>query len=231
MDISMHFLIRKCRKDPLIFFRIFKLCREVKPDIIHSWGAMPSIYSFPIASILGIKFINAMIRNAPRKIKIFSKLWIISKITFPFSDISRSLLLLLVVLSAGKSDVSKPQGEVFLLACRLFWLPISFIFESRARLHANGWNFVWGIGDRADMAKEKPKIQVGLRPPPPEPTEIAAWINSGSDTRTSECLNVQHLNIRKLSSERGTVDSLNGLRFTLSLICTLAFLGFVLNEA
>lgn len=41
------------------------------------------------------------------------------------------------------------------------------------------------------MAKEKPKIQVGLRPPSPEPTEIAAWINSGSDTRTSECLNVQ----------------------------------------
>ena len=86
-DIRIHYLIRKWKKDPKILFKLYKLCKAFKPDIIHSWGSMPSVYAFPIAKILKIKFINAMISDAPLKLKVFSKAWIRSKLTFLFSDI------------------------------------------------------------------------------------------------------------------------------------------------
>lgn len=86
-DISVHYLIRNWRKDPRIFFKLYNLCKEFKPDIIHSWGSMPSVYAFPIAKLLRIKFINAMISDAPLRLKVFSKAWIRSKLTFPFSDV------------------------------------------------------------------------------------------------------------------------------------------------
>jgi glycosyltransferase involved in cell wall biosynthesis len=87
LEVKIHYLIRKNKKDPRIFFKLYKLCKEFKPDIIHSWGSMPSVYAFPIAKVLKIKFINAMISDAPLKLKVFSKTWIRSKLTFPFSDI------------------------------------------------------------------------------------------------------------------------------------------------
>lgn len=86
-DIRVHYLIRNWKKDPRIFFKLYKLCKEFKPDIIHSWGSMPSVYAFPIAKLLRIKFINAIISDAPLKLKIFGKAWTRSKLTFPFSDI------------------------------------------------------------------------------------------------------------------------------------------------
>lgn len=84
-DIKIHYLIRKRKKDPEIFLKLYKLCKKVKPDIIHSWGSMPSVYALPIAKMLKIKFINAMISDAPYKLSL--KALIRSKLTFPFSDV------------------------------------------------------------------------------------------------------------------------------------------------
>ncbi|MFC1671457.1 hypothetical protein ACFL20_13780, partial [Spirochaetota bacterium] len=86
LNIKLHFLIRKCKKDPSIFIKLYNLCKKSKPQIIQSFGAMESFYAMPVAIILNIKFINAMIKDAPSKLKSFSKVWIISKLTFPFSD-------------------------------------------------------------------------------------------------------------------------------------------------
>ena len=87
LNVRIHYLIRKWKKDPNILLKLYQLCKEFKPDIIHSWGSMPSVYALPIAKLLGIKFINAMISDAPLKLKVFNKAWIRSKLTFPFSDI------------------------------------------------------------------------------------------------------------------------------------------------
>lgn len=76
---------RKIKKDPIVFIRLFSLIRQYKPEIIHSWGTMPSVYSFPLAKFFRIKFINAMIANV--SCKPFSKTWFRAKITFPFSDV------------------------------------------------------------------------------------------------------------------------------------------------
>ena len=74
----------RIKKDPLVFFRILKLARKFQPDIIHSWGSMPSIYTFLIAKLLRARFINAMITNARHKT--YGPEWWRAKITFPFSD-------------------------------------------------------------------------------------------------------------------------------------------------
>jgi len=87
LKINIHYIIRKRKKDFKVFFEFIKLFRKIKPEIIHSWGSMPSFYSVIIAKLLGIKFINGMITSVPLKLRIFSKEWMVSKITFPLSDL------------------------------------------------------------------------------------------------------------------------------------------------
>lgn len=84
-NVRVKVLERKIKKDPLIFIRIFRICKQYQPAIIHSWGSMPSIYAVPAAKLLRVKFINAMISNAI--FKPASKNWIRAKLTFPFSDV------------------------------------------------------------------------------------------------------------------------------------------------
>lgn len=81
-------LQRKIRFDPLIYPKLYKICKEWGPDIIHAWGSLPAIYAGPIAKILRIKLINAMIASAPLKLKAQQKLRAL--ISFPFSDVIQS---------------------------------------------------------------------------------------------------------------------------------------------
>ncbi len=75
---------RKIKKDPSIFFRIYKLVKRFKPDIIHSWGAMPSVYVSPISFFQKIPLLNAMVADC--NFPFMGKNWRRAKITFPFSD-------------------------------------------------------------------------------------------------------------------------------------------------
>lgn len=82
---KVHILERKIKKDPTIFLKIRKIYKDFKPDIIHSWGSMPSIYMLPTVWFNRTKFLNAMIADAV--CPVFGKHWTRAKITFPFSDI------------------------------------------------------------------------------------------------------------------------------------------------
>ena len=77
---------RKIKKDPKVFWEIFKTCRTFLPDIVHSWGIMSAIYTFPATRLLRIPFVNGSIRDATKK-----KGWISSdqfraRLGFLFSD-------------------------------------------------------------------------------------------------------------------------------------------------
>ena len=87
LDIKIHYLIRKSKKDPRILVKLYKICKVFKPDIIHTWDSMTSVYAVPIAKLLDVKLVNGMIRNAPEILKFFSKNYVRSKLTFPFSDV------------------------------------------------------------------------------------------------------------------------------------------------
>lgn len=74
---------RNIKQDPSVFFKLFGICRKIKPDIIHSWGSMPSIYALPSVIFLRIPLINAMIADA----KCSSQERFRLKVTKPFSKI------------------------------------------------------------------------------------------------------------------------------------------------
>ena len=86
LDIKIHFLVRKYMFDPTVFFRLCKICRKFKPDIIHTWDSLTSFYVTPIAKLLNIKLILGSIQSAPDSFDLFSLVWVIRLITFPFSD-------------------------------------------------------------------------------------------------------------------------------------------------
>jgi len=92
-DIQIRYLARRTKKDPAVFYELSRLCRAVRPDIIHTWDSMTSIYALPICKLMGIKMVNGMIRDAPPKPTPRNKHWLRAKGTFPFSDavISNSL--------------------------------------------------------------------------------------------------------------------------------------------
>jgi glycosyltransferase involved in cell wall biosynthesis len=81
----VHILDLKIKKDPTVFFKIWKVFKKFSPDILHSWDSMSSIYALPIVILTRVKFLNAMIADAVRRP--FGKRWISGKLTYPFSDI------------------------------------------------------------------------------------------------------------------------------------------------
>jgi len=87
LNIKCHFLLRKSIKDPGIFHRLYRICVNTKPDVLHSWSSMCSVYAVPITKLLGIKFVNGFLRNAPPNFSIKNNIWLRAKITFPFSDV------------------------------------------------------------------------------------------------------------------------------------------------
>lgn len=86
LPVRIHFLERKPKKDPRVFYRFYKICKQEQPDIIHSWGSMPSIYAIPTIKLLGIKFLNAIIADAPKQMSFFDERLFRARLTYPFSD-------------------------------------------------------------------------------------------------------------------------------------------------
>src|SRR5690606_10344291 len=62
LGIPLHFVERKLiKKDPLVFFKFYRLAKMVQPDIIHVWGNMVAVYAVPTAMRLGVPLINNQI--------------------------------------------------------------------------------------------------------------------------------------------------------------------------
>jgi len=86
LNIKTWQIIRKYKKDLSVFYKFYKLFKETRPDIIHSWSSMCSVYAVLAAKILGIKFVNGSLRDVPPNFSIKNKEWIRAKLTFSFSD-------------------------------------------------------------------------------------------------------------------------------------------------
>ncbi|MCO6477336.1 MAG: glycosyltransferase [Phaeodactylibacter sp.] len=87
LGIPVHTIIRKVQWDPRLFTSLYRLCREVRPDIIHSWGHMSSVSIVPAAKMLGIRLINGSVANAPLNLGLRNKKYLWAKLSFPFSDL------------------------------------------------------------------------------------------------------------------------------------------------
>lgn len=105
LDIP-HVVLKKHfrRKDPTVVFEFLKICKDFKPDLIHSWGRMQSLYSLPAVISRGIPLINSQITTAPPSIRSWSLNNIIDRINFRFSH---------TILSNSKAglDSFQPPAE------------------------------------------------------------------------------------------------------------------------
>lgn len=87
LDIEVLLLDRKTKNDPLMFIRLFRIFKSFKPQIVHSWNLMCSVFVVPACKILNIPLVNGVIRNAPAELEKYNKEWLKIKLTFPFSKI------------------------------------------------------------------------------------------------------------------------------------------------
>jgi len=86
LNIKIHYLVRETKKDFSVFYRLYKLCKIMRPDLIHCWDSMTAVYSVPVCKVLHIPLINGMVTNSPLRWNIFNTNLLRSKLTFPFSN-------------------------------------------------------------------------------------------------------------------------------------------------
>lgn len=84
LPIKFEIIKRRSRKDLSLYNKLYKRVKDFKPDIIHSWGTMSSVYLAPIAKLQGIKFVNGYIGQAP--LRITTNDYIRNLLTFFISD-------------------------------------------------------------------------------------------------------------------------------------------------
>jgi glycosyltransferase involved in cell wall biosynthesis len=78
--------IRK-KKDPTVFYQFYRVCKQFRPHLIHTWGRMQSFYTLPAVAWQKIPLVNSQITGAPvRKIK-WSVFNLVDKLNFYFSRI------------------------------------------------------------------------------------------------------------------------------------------------
>ncbi len=87
LNIPIDVINRKyIKKDPSLFFRFFKIAKHFKPDIIHTWGTMSTIYAIPAKVILNKPMIANLIANAKKDYSSFSLTALFDKINYIFAD-------------------------------------------------------------------------------------------------------------------------------------------------
>ncbi|MFL5773968.1 MAG: glycosyltransferase [Flavisolibacter sp.] len=70
-----------------VFYQFYKICREFKPDIIHSWGRIQSLYTLPTVIAKRLTLVNSQITTAPPNYKPWSLDSMIDKLNFRFSKL------------------------------------------------------------------------------------------------------------------------------------------------
>jgi glycosyltransferase involved in cell wall biosynthesis len=87
LPIRIHCLDRRWKKDPLVAIHLYRIAKNFSPHIIHIWESMSAVYALPVAKLVRAKFVNGMITDADPNIKPFTKSYVRSRLTFPFSDV------------------------------------------------------------------------------------------------------------------------------------------------
>ncbi len=77
----------KGNKDFSLFAKFYCVCKEFKPDIIHTWGGMQSFYALPTKFLLNIPLVNSQIADVMgvERTSKFSNF--INRVNFRFSDV------------------------------------------------------------------------------------------------------------------------------------------------
>ncbi|WP_266205204.1 glycosyltransferase [Pontibacter kalidii] len=70
-----------------IVTNFYKVCREFKPHLIHTWGRMQTFYSLPSAILQKLPIVNNQITSAPPNFNQWSLPGLVDKLNFHFSHV------------------------------------------------------------------------------------------------------------------------------------------------
>lgn len=87
LGIDTTLLPRRARYDVSMFPRLYGVMRRFRPDIVHSWNSMCSVYSAPLARLAGAKFVDGFVRAAAANRTMRDPDYFRSRWTLPFTDI------------------------------------------------------------------------------------------------------------------------------------------------
>ncbi len=102
------------------FVEFYKVCKMFKPDIIHTWTGLVTLYSLPAKLFLKIKLINSQIGAAPNNYK---RRYLIDFIPFLLSDVIISNSI------AGLNIYKPPRSKSFVIYNGLDFTRISNLTE------------------------------------------------------------------------------------------------------
>lgn len=110
LPVELIVLKKRFRKDVFVYFKLFGICKRLQPDLVHTWGGIPSVMSVPVVVICKLKLVNGMIANS--KCVAFTKDWFRSRLSFPFSSliVSNSKVGLEAYGASLKKGVVIPNG-------------------------------------------------------------------------------------------------------------------------
>lgn len=88
LGVKMSVLKRKYgRKDPVIFSSFFKMARGFKPDVIHTWGIMNTVYALPVSLLRRVPVVNSIITNVEPGYRKGSLTHFFASVSFRFSSV------------------------------------------------------------------------------------------------------------------------------------------------
>ncbi len=87
LGIKIHIILRKTKKDLSVFYKLNRIFKLFRPDIVHCWDSMTAVYVVPLCQCLKIKLVNGMIVDSPKSQSLLNKDYLRARLTFPFSDI------------------------------------------------------------------------------------------------------------------------------------------------
>jgi glycosyltransferase involved in cell wall biosynthesis len=109
--IKIHYTLRNgLKREPHVFREFYKITKEFKPDIIHVWGALLTVYTIPSKLFFNSYIINSSITYAA-SIPRLSKFSLISKFSFLMSNIVTSNSL--AGLKTHKKKISSKYRVVY----------------------------------------------------------------------------------------------------------------------
>ncbi len=107
LPIKIHLLIRKTKKDPSIFYKLYRICKEENIQIIHAWDTMTCFYAAPLSWILGTRLVDSSVSEAT-PCTFLSAQYLLRKFNFSLASIILSNSRAGLVMSKApekKSDV------------------------------------------------------------------------------------------------------------------------------
>lgn len=82
---NVHVIARASRWDLSLIGKTRAYIDQARPDVVHSWGTMPSLYAVPATRFGKVPFIAGHIRDAPSNMSRFDKRWWHGKASEPFA--------------------------------------------------------------------------------------------------------------------------------------------------